>query len=75
MIRGLVRLLDDSELSVRQAAFTALKFYSNQEFGYNPEAEPKARREAIARWKAWARQATGDAKGPEERAESGSASR
>jgi HEAT repeat protein len=75
VILGLVRLLDDSELSVRQAAFTALKFYSNQEFAYNPELEPKARREAITRWRSWARQATGDAKGPEERAESGSTSR
>ena len=68
-------VLDDSELSVRQAAFTALKFYSNQEFGYKPDVEPKARSEAIAKWKAWARQATGGGTVPEERAESGSASR
>jgi HEAT repeat protein len=75
VINGLVRSLDDSELSVRQAAFTALKFYSNQEFGYKPDVEPKARREAIVKWKAWARQATGAGNAAEERTESGAASR
>jgi HEAT repeats/HEAT repeat associated with sister chromatid cohesion len=68
VVTGLVRALDDSELSVRKAAINALKSFSSQDFGYNPEVEPGARKEAIARWRAWAKQASGGARpvdGPE----------
>ena len=62
VISGLVRALNDPQSSVRKAAFTALKGYSNQDFGYDPEAAVEARKESLALWKAWARQATGEVK-------------
>lgn len=75
VISGLVRALNDPEQPVRKAAFQALRAFSSQEFGYDPDADQKARQESLAAWRAWAKQAAGEGKGPEERAESGPASR
>jgi HEAT repeats len=74
VISGLVRALDDPELSVRKAAFDALRTFSSRDFGYKPEAEPAARKEAFALWKSWAKQASGDGK-TAERPESAPATR
>jgi HEAT repeat protein len=58
VLSGLVRALNDNELSVRRAAIQALKTISdNQDLGYNPEADAKARQEAVAKWKAWVKEA------------------
>ena len=72
---GLVRALNDPELSVRKAAFMALKSFSNQDFGYLPEADAKARQEALSRWRAWARQGAEGGKPPADQPETSPASR
>jgi hypothetical protein len=55
-ISGLVRALSDGELSVRRAAFGALRPLSGQDFGYDPAADAKGRQEAVSRFKAWAKE-------------------
>jgi hypothetical protein len=70
VVSGLVRALNDPEISVRKAAFTALKSFSTQEFGYNPESDAAARQEALQRWKAWARQVATDGRSAEDGAAS-----
>jgi hypothetical protein len=68
VIGGLVRALNDSELGVRQAAFAALRPMSSLDFGYSPEASAADRKAALAKWRAWAAQATGQGAGaPESR--------
>jgi hypothetical protein len=51
--RALVRLLDDEEARLRQAAFAALARFVKDGFGYSPGASAAARRDARARWEAW----------------------
>jgi hypothetical protein len=58
VMSGLVRALNDAELPVRKAAFAALKSFSSQDFGYDPEASAEARAEALVRWRAWAKGAS-----------------
>ncbi len=51
--RALVPLLDHEDASVRDAAIEALFSISGGEtLGYEPDAEPEARRAALARWQA-----------------------
>ena len=46
----LVRLLDDGQLAVRQAAIRALRVLYNQFYGYRPADRPEDRAAATRRW-------------------------
>lgn len=70
VVSGLVRTLNDDDVTVRRAGLAALKSFSAQDFGYNPEADAKGRQESLQRWRAWARQGPGEGKTPEEGAAS-----
>jgi HEAT repeat protein len=60
VISGLVRGLSDSEVSVRKAAFEALRAMAGRDFGYNPEANADGRKDAVGLWKAWAKAQAGE---------------
>jgi HEAT repeat protein len=50
----LAELLDDDAAPVRRAAFAALSKVKADGFGYNPEADGKARKDAVKQWREWA---------------------
>lgn len=49
----LVRALDDEDVKVRTAAFTALQAVQKDGFGYQPGAIPDARKASVGKWTAW----------------------
>ncbi|HEY6071877.1 MAG TPA: hypothetical protein VIV15_00440, partial [Anaerolineales bacterium] len=50
----LVKALDDDDVKVRSAAFGALQRANKDAFGYQPGAIPAQRKDAVAKWTAWA---------------------
>ncbi len=60
----LVGALEDDEVKVRAAAFTALQRGVKDGYGYQPGAIPTARKDAVAKWQAWAAQKCGPAPAP-----------
>ncbi|HZL86003.1 MAG TPA: ChaN family lipoprotein [Candidatus Krumholzibacteria bacterium] len=53
VIDAVLDALDDPDVRWRRAANHALCFASDTDLGYDPEAEPEARRESQSRWRAW----------------------
>jgi len=54
--RALVDALEDEDLAVRRAAVNALFRLAITHHGYDPEAPPEERAEAVERWKRWLRE-------------------
>lgn len=55
----LVLLLEDREIDVRKAAFSALKTAVEGGFGYQPELEKTELRDSVRKWKEWCAQKCG----------------
>jgi len=53
LFEGLVRALDDDKVQVRQIALQALQILTGQTKGFQPLADPEARRRAVEEWKRW----------------------
>jgi hypothetical protein len=53
LIPELIKLLDDAEMPVTQAALTSLRELTGQDFGPDPEATRAERLAAVNAWKAW----------------------
>jgi HEAT repeat protein len=53
LFEGLVRALDDDKPQVRQIALQALQILTGQTKGFQPLADPEARRRAVEDWKRW----------------------
>ncbi|MDF1702003.1 MAG: HEAT repeat domain-containing protein, partial [Planctomycetota bacterium] len=52
-LAALVAALEDAEVPVRQAAAGSLFRLTGADRGFDAEAAPAARAEAVAAWKAW----------------------
>jgi HEAT repeat protein len=53
LFEGLVQALDDEKPQVRQIALQALQILTGQTKGFQPGADPEARRRAVGEWKRW----------------------
>jgi HEAT repeat protein len=59
LVGKLIDLLNDSENSVRRAAYAALKELTKQDFGPARDAAPAEREQAASAWRAWWKKQTG----------------
>lgn len=60
MFWTLVHLLDDEDVRIRRLAFEPLAKAVADGHGYSPEAPASARKEALAKWKTWYTEKTGE---------------
>jgi len=61
-VPALIELLDDDDETVRMAAGSTLKTLTGHDTGYRAFASPEERQSHVARWRAWWRAPTVDAK-------------